>query len=129
MFEALTGGNAQKLEVGETVEGLVFHIDRDQGQEKNSTVYHIRQKDGSVKKIWGAAIIDNSLSEAKLDVPYVVRIAFDGKGKTSTGKPLNLYTVEVDRDADHSEYPDEESIAEAKDATNPLMDEPMPEEV
>ena len=127
MFEKVTGSSAQKLEVGEVVEGLAFHVEHEQGSKKNSNVYHIRQKDGSVRQIWGSAIIDGAMEEVTL--PKVVRITFDGKGKTANGSDLNLYTVEIDADDEFlPEYPTESSIAEAKDATNPLMDEPMPEE-
>lgn len=52
---------------GDKVQGYLVGVQLGAGKRKNSTIYSIQQKDGTIQKVWGSFAIDGALCELDKD--------------------------------------------------------------
>ena len=104
------GENFKFEEKGQTIEGTLSSVGP--GKFENSKVYVLEKKDGVAVRIFGAVILDDRMSQ--VEVGDYIRIEYEGKVKTGSGKMAGMYQVHVRQEETSEEKSEEEAAAEAE---------------
>jgi hypothetical protein len=115
-FKKLQNKNVAAVSLGKDkgsakqVSGYLVGLELDKGTRKNSTIYSLQQKDGTIVKVWGSYSIDSVLligeKKARTFQPGVsgIMVRFTFKGVTEFGKGKKKQTVkEIDVEVDPSD--------------------------
>lgn len=81
----------------DTIEGWYLGLEKNQGQDKNSTLYSILNENEEIlKEAWGTALLDEIM--AKIKIGSFIRIVWLGKKqpKIKTNRPYHDWDVLVD---------------------------------
>lgn len=86
--------NDGNIVAGATLEGDYIDCEKYTYEGKDKIKYVIKDADGVEYGVYGSAVLNRLF--ANIPVGAHVWIEFKGKGTTSKGNPLNLYSVEFD---------------------------------
>jgi len=77
--------------VDEWISGKYFDKDENIGQNNDSTMYHIRDMDGTHYKVWGTMVLDSRMG--KVELGKLVKIVYKGKRQSKQGNYYKVFDV------------------------------------
>lgn len=77
--------------VDEWISGKYFDKDENIGQNQDSTMYHIRDQDGTHYKVWGTMVLDSRMG--KVEMGKLVKIVYKGKRQSKQGNYYKVFDV------------------------------------
>ena len=96
-FTSLKGEiNTEFKKVGEKVDGIYIETKVNQGRDQNSSVHTIKKDNGELASFWGSTALDDMLN--KCNPGDYIRVEYQGKVKSKSGKDYHSWEVFVDRD-------------------------------